>query len=682
MKVKSIRIEEKTKIIGGSMPDIDSDFASDRRDDVKRYMEERYGINYVTSIGTFGTFKIRSGITDLCREYNVDLKLTKYLTAIIDESSSFTELFKEANKLSVNKQNFVKTFIQDNFQVIEDYILLRDQVKNSSVHAAGVIIVPKKYNGQPMTIYDWMPVKKIDNVLVTEWEGPMLETTGYLKEDILGTKQLQKLHKIIEAIKINNNIVIDFNDIPLDDENVFDLFKGGNNEDVFQLGAIGLKAYCRELKPENIEDIIATISLYRPGPMETGIHKNYIKIKNGLKNIEYDYMMEDITKDTYGLVIYQEQVMKVMQVLGGFNLVEADDIRKAMGKKDRQKMENYKDRFLRNALEKGCDKYEAITIWNKLEAFATYSFNRSHAAAYAHTGYFCQWLKYNFPLEFWSVALNFSSQDEIARRIAEMHKISTVKVLPPDINQSTDVFESDIQNNVIFWSIGSIKYIGDKALEAIITERTVRGKFYSFDDFYSRIEKRLVNKRCTINLILSGCFDKIEKIENPASRINLLKRFTDGVLPEDFKDTSVNWKDYFWILKQKELTGFGYLEFDKIYKNNISIKLKNPKVSYIDGSSFQDENSVGDKKSVVGTLSEITERKMRNKPGSFAEIILNCNDENIICLLWSELWTEYKEIINNSKDKIICITGKIVYDDRYKNANVLQSTDNTEIEIL
>lgn len=925
-----------------SMPDIDNDLPSDRRDDVKRYMETRYGLDHVTSIGTYGTFKAKSGITDLAREANLDIKLVRYITSILgDSSTSFTELFKSATQINV-----VKSFLQEEWKTIENYALIKDQVKNSSIHAAGVIIVPKNYNGRSMTIYDWLPVKKIDGVLVTEWEGPQLEKAGYLKTDILGVKQLQKLAEIIKLINKNHNTKIQFKDIPLDDDGVYALFQEGYNEDVFQLGAIGLKGYCKELKPQGIEDLIATLALYRPGPMESGAHKDYIKIKNGLKEPEYDYMLEEVTKVTHSKFVYQEQIMQAVQVLGGFSLAAAEEVRSAMGKKIVDKMEMYKIQFIEGAIKKGCDQYEAVKIWNKLEVFAGYAFNRcisgdeffyrassnkngrssfkptikemfliknnlqyaketkhlalrkkyrvfgyghsfslneknkliknnikdiryagvkpiyrvtvesgktidvtmnhkfptsdgektlaeidiindllyinqgfiqkdtsyyfgresdnypvkgtrgfqtkdteytkwkklkeqnrltlrcgicnsessrlemhhkdgnhgnnessnvinlcvschkkeeyklgrnkmgeagletslekiisilylkdddvydvemstpyhtfttksgivtsnSHSASYAHVGYYCQWLKHHFPLEFWSIALNFSSSDEISRRIAEMHKVSEVKVLPPDINQSTSVFEANVNEKNIYWSISSIKFIGETALNAIISERDKNGKFFSFEDFFCRVEKRAVNKRCIINLILSGCFDKVEKIEKPSDRMKLLSKFLNGVIPEEFADSTINWKDYFWILKQKELTGFGYLEFDKIYKASIAAHFKDSRLKYIDGMNFQEESAIGNSRCVVGTVYDITERK--SKKGPFAEVILNCNDENVCCVIWAEIWPIHKEKIMQSKNKIMGITGKILYDDRYKKANVLQTIEQSQIYVL
>lgn len=663
--------------IGKSLPDIDTDFDSERRDDVKRYMESRYGIDYVTSIGTYGTLKIKSGLSDLCREFNFDLKQTKYLTSILDEKATLTEFFKfAASNLAIKK------FVQEYPHIIESYPLIMDQVKTESVHAAGVIIVPKEYNNRKMTIYDWMPVKKLDGVLVTEWEGPVLEDAGYLKEDILGTKQLTKISKILELIKNNKQEEIDLARIPLDDVNVFELFRGGNNEDVFQFGTSGFKAYCKELQPSVIDDLIASQALYRPGPMDSGIHKSYIKVKNGERLIEYDYMTEEITKDTYGFVIYQEQIMKAMQILGGFDPVEADNVRKALGKKDRPKLEGYKPLFLKGAEERGCDKFVAITIWNKYEAFAEYGFNKSHAAAYTITGYQCQWLKFHYPLEFWSVALNFADQKEISKRIAEMHKVSSVKVLPPDINQSTNTFQPDVDNNVIFWSIGSIKQIGEKTLDSIIKQRNENGKFFNFDDFINRVEKKNVNKRHIINLILSGCFDKIEKINSPSARFTLLKRYICDILsedlPEDIADSDNNWKDHVWILKQKELTGFGYLEFERIYNSYIQPKIRR-KVSLIDPTIFhENEGVLGADKCVIGVLTEVI--ICPSKKGPYARLIINCNDENIGCVVWNEVYEIYKNTLANGKNKIIAITGDVKC---YNNINQLQSnTQTTQIEVL
>lgn len=853
--------------IGKGLPDIDSDFPSNRRDDIKRYMEQRYGEDYVTSIGTYGTFKIKSVIKDFSRVYGIDVSSANFVNSMLDDNISYVDLFKECCN------NFkVKDFVSKNYKVIESFLLVANQVKNSSVHAAGVIIVPKTYNGEPMKVYDWMPVKKIDGVLVSEWDGVELDSCGFLKEDILGLTTLDKLYSIFELVNKNHGVKLNFNSIDLEDERVYALFKLGYTKDVFQFGTDGLSRYCKDMQPDIVDELIDAVSLYRPGVMESGSHYDYIKIKFKKKKPAYDYMLEDVTKDTKGIFIYQEQVMKAMQVLGGFSLTEADAIRKAMGKKDPMKMEQYKTKFIEGAIEKKCDKYEAIQIWNKLETFAGYGFNKcisgdesfykvginltaksafhptikemfniknnksyaeligklplndrynkkgygsgfslsdknrlirnkivdirhegkkdifrvtlisgkfidatmnhkfptkngelilaeiklgdylmindgyekndffrfgvspnhnyptkgllveweeiifidylktddvydvemeapyhtfvtknnvvtcnSHATAYTYLGYFAQWLKVHYPLEFWTVALNFAKQEDIRGFISEMHKISEVKVLPPDINNSTDKFEANSESKTIYWSIGSVSFVGDKVLGAIISERTAKGRFFDFSDFLSRINRSIVNKRCITNLIIAGCFDKIESIESPSDRSNLLKKFIvdicNDVMPEEFKNTSLSWKNYFWTIKQKELTGFGDIEFDKIYSGSLKSRIKNKKASFIDSISFQDDESIGQNKAIVGILAVVTQRNSKNGP--FAQLIVNCNDDEVTCLIWNEVWEAEKEKLFDNVGKIICVTGDVKFDAKFHGKNVLHSNSLlTQIEVL
>ncbi len=661
------------------LPDIDTDISSDRRDEVKRYIEERYGVDNVVSIGTYGNFKMRAAVKDLSRVFGCDFAKTNYISSIINPECSYEELFSDAQNIAP-----LKHFIQDNVEIFSNIPLISLQPKTESIHAAGVVITPKIYKGENMTVFDWMPVKMMDGVLISEWEGESIEKVGFLKEDILGIKQLQKFSEILSLIESNHKVKIVLEDIDLTDRDVYNLFQEGFNEDVFQFGALGLKSYCRELKPENINDLIATVALYRPGPIENGIHKNYIKIKHGLKDIEYDHpLLEEVTKETYGLLVYQEEIMQVCVELAGFTLEESDAIRSAMGKKNMEKMESYRLQFIKGCIERSVDEFTAVKIWNKLESFAKYAFNKSHACAYAITGYCSQWLKFNFPLEFWTVALNYSDATEISRRIAELHKISSIKVLPPDINKSTNVFEHSVEDNEIYWSIGSIKFIGEKALENIITERDSNGKFFSFTDFYKRINKRSVNKRCVINLILAGCFDKIEKIESPVKRYELLNNYVSKILGEKLEDDLYKsdniWKEYLWILKQKELTGYGYLDFKHIYNSYFLKDVSNSKNGFIESMFLQEEESRGFNKCIVGVLTEVIQKN--SKRGPFGQIVVNCNDENITCLVWSEIWPDYKDLILQSVNKIICITGEIKLD-TFRNSNVLQTDLKTQISVL
>jgi DNA polymerase-3 subunit alpha len=256
----------------------------------------------------------------------------------------------------------------------------------------------------------------------------IIDKAGFLKCDILGVKQLDKVAAIAKLVKENHNETITFEDIELDDPSVFELFKEGLNEDTFQFGTAGLKAFCREMKPDNINDLIAAVALYRPGTMENGLHKKYVNIKNGKEKPEYDEGTYEATKETFGIAVYQEQVMQITVDVAGFDLVQADDVRKAMGKKDRKLLDEQKMKFIQGGRSKGYKEDYLSYLWSKLETFAGYGFNKSHAAAYAITGYYTQWLKVHYPLEFWTVSLHYAKEEEIIDRISEINKVSKIQV--------------------------------------------------------------------------------------------------------------------------------------------------------------------------------------------------------------------------------------------------------------
>lgn len=654
---------------GKSLPDIDSDFPTSRRDDVKRYIEQRYGANNVCSIGTYGTFKIKAALKDLCRMKGIPPQTVNYFSVMLsDREDEFHSLFYDAVQSTA-----LKDFISQNVDVVSDIPLILNQPKNASMHAAGVVITPT-YGGDE-TIYTWMPVKKVDGVLVSEWEGPELEAAGYLKEDILGIKQLDKFTDILKYVWQNYNQRIDFEDIDYNDQEVYKLFQKGYNQDLFHFGSVGLTSYSQEVKPESIEELIAMIALYRPGAMEFRAHEDYVKIKFGKKEPQYDFGLKEITESTYGLYIYQEQVMKACQVLGGVSLVEADDIRKAMGKKDLEKLKSFKAKFIRNAISKGCKELEANKIWNKLEAFAEYGFNRSHAAAYAMTGYFCQYLKCYYPMEFWTVSLQYADEDEIPQRIAEIRKLQHITILPPDINNSQKQFTSDFETNTIYWSLSKIKFAGEGSIDTIIKERESNGKFFSIEEFYSRVPKRTVNKRVVVNLILSGCFDQLYNIEVIEQRRDLLKQFYELIgedLPSEY-DTNL---EFFWFLQQKQISGSGYFDYSKLISNSEIPKID---IRYLTPDRVLLPDNVDCEGVVIGMLVDVIQKN--SKKGLFAQLILDHNNEVIEITLWSEKWEEYKEILEKSKEKIIIVSGKVV-SDRYKKHNIIHSTNDTIVEII
>lgn len=682
------RFLNKSRIKKG-MPDIDIDFSSSKRDEVKRYIERKYGYDSVACVGTYTTMKIKAALQDLARERGIDNKRVSYITSTfgMDESDmSWEELFKLTTSVPV-----LKDFIQNNYSLIEDIQLCLRQPKSASVHASAMIIVPKKKGKEDMTVFDWLPCKKVkmkDNeqeVIVTEWEGTYVEKIGFLKEDILSTIQLDKIACIFKMIKENRNEVIKMADIPLDDADVYELFKKGLSQDVFHFGSAGLIGYAQELKPENIEELIAMIALFRPGVMETGAHKQYVAIKFGKKKPEYDWGMKPILENTYGIMVYQEQAIKAVQVIGGLSEVDADNVRRAIGKKIQEEMDKWKTIFIEGAIKNGCPQKEANKIWDKIELFATYAFNKSHAAAYSITGYICNWLKFHYPIEFWTTALQFAKEDEIPAYANEINKLGAmIRLMPVEINKSGYSFYADYKTNNIYWSLIKVKQCGPEATNAIIEEREKNGDFYSLEEFCTRVPKAKVKKNIIENLILSGAFDEVELIENKSERFKLIRWLYNknkDEIGEDYpKDKII--KEYFWVLKQKELAGLGYINFQDIVKSS---SLSKQVHRYIDSSDFYNtETSEKDIKIVCGILKNIIERQPKDtSKDKFAQLELDCNDSIIYVTCWSDTYKQFRRELREAEEmsKIIIIAGNIKFDS-YKKHNVLYTFNNSTIEII
>jgi len=588
--------------------------------------------------------------------------------------------------INISMEEFSQIF----HRVIEDIPLCLNQPKNSSIHAAGVVIVPKEFG----TVYQQLPVKSMGGgFLVSEWEGEYIDTAGFLKCDILGIKQLDKFAAIDKLIQRDFGYGTSFEDIQLDEEEVFNFFRDGFNDDVFQFGASGLKAYCKELKPDTIEDLIATVALYRPGPIESGAHKRYAKIKNGLEVAEYDEGTEHITKVTHGQIIYQEQIMQVFRDVGGFTLVEADELRKVISKtgmeisKKKEILAKYIDRFVQGGVERGVSKKGCETLWEKIEKFATYSFNRSHAACYAITGYYSQWYKVQYPLQFWTVSLEYADDKDRASRIVEIQKTSQIQIAGIDINGSDLTFTCNPEQNKIFWALNSVKWVGEKVVESILEEREKGGQFYSFTEFIQRTNSyRAINKRAITHLILTGAFDSIYQGNETSfpveRRYEILKEYYDLLkleIPEDYKACET-WREHEWIIKQKELAGFGWIDYKKVIKRSdlvskITIFKENTEILHTDLSEFTTQQ----KALVSGLLVKVTERNSRR--GKFCQLDIVDNTDIIYVTVWNESYEPLREELKKAEGKIVLLTGNITYDN-YKNQNVIHSDNKTKIEIV
>ena len=665
-----------------SMPDIDVDFPTEFRDTVKEYIKDRYGYAYTCSIGTYTRMKLKTCIKDFGKAKGLSFDYTNKLTKDIDDQIEYTwgDLIEYASK-----SKLLFKFVQENPELVHmtKYALL--QPKAESIHPSAVVIVPKNAvdDGREIDLWEWLPVKKIDGVLVSEWEGKYIDKSGFLKEDILGLNQLDKFSNILQLIEKNCKKIINVNNIPLDDDEVFRYFKRGWNEDVFQFGTTGLMNYCRQVKPSSMADLIAMTALFRPGPMDINAHQDFADIKSGKKKTSYDFGMENITKETYGLYVYQEQIMKAA-VVGGLSPIESDVMRTAIKKKKLDVLNSFGDKFKRGyakLLEKnGIDDPNdyAEKVWEKLLAFSGYGFNKSHAAAYTIMSYWSQWFKVNYPLEFWTTALQFSKESEVPYRLAELKKTGAeIEVRPPDVNFSDENFTCDAKEQRIFFSLTKIKGVGDIAVKNIVETRHAGGRFFSLEEFLSRVPSK-VNKTVVKCLIIAGAFDLVENIRNPRDRRELLERYLEtkgDELPEEYNTDDAR-TNAFWILEQKRLTGFGEVDYESMIRD--SIPSKRVAKLYINDTDFlsaKDDTEVA----IAGKLIYYKEKEI--KSGTMCTLQIDCNNTIIPILLWPDAYESLPEPVDQLKGMTVVICGR-VKKDKFKNEKKLYSDAKTRLYIL
>ena len=674
MKVKSVKIKE----FYSDLPDVDIDFEPQSRELVKDYIVRKYGAAWSCSVSTFTRVKLKTAIKDFGKIKGLSFDFTNKVTKDIDDQIEYTwgDLIEFASRSKT-----IYKFVQENPEIVHlaKYALMIP--KAESIHPSAYIIVPKKNaDGGDTNIYNLMPIKQIDGLLVCEWEGKYTEGALFLKEDILGLSQLTKIHNIINLVKQHYNIDIDVTKIPFDDKEVFKFFKRGWCEDVFQFGTTGLMGYCRQVKPSQLSDLIAMTALFRPGPMESNAHQDFADIKNGKKKPKYDYGIKDITEETYSLLVYQEQMMAIIHQLGGLSLIDAENARKYIKKKKHKELAELGDRFIAGAIMNGCPEKEARKIWDKMNKFSSYSFNKSHAAAYSYISYWSMWLKVNYPLEFWTVSLSESKETEIPYRLAEMKKAGVeVEIRPPDVNYSTDYFTCDVKEQRIFFSLNKIKGVGDVAVKALVDERNKNGEFFDFEEFLSRVPSK-VNKTNAKAMIIGGAFDLLCDIKEPRDRKKLLEKYLieikkEASLPEpyDSKDSLTN---AFWIQEQKRLTGFGEIDYETYIRDLIPnkrfVRL------YVDENEFQ---RVAENKEVVLAGKFLFYKESNTKRGIMGTLQLDCNNTIINCTLWPDSYEMYREDIEDYKGRIIAISG-IVKKDSFRNERRLFSNQATRIYVL
>ncbi len=485
-----------------SQPDIDIDFDDARRDEVFEYVRQKYGRDHFAQIITFGTMAARGSIRDAGRALGMSYDLCDRVAKLVpinlqstDKAGYLKRCIEEVDEL---KQLYRTN--ADVKRIIDAAIPLEGVARHSSTHACAVVITPK-----PLSEYVPLQRGTKENDIITQYEMHAIESLGLLKMDFLGLANLTIIQNALSLIEHNHGVKIDIDAIPLDDKKAFQVFKKAQTTGVFQLESSGMKRYLKELKPTEIEDIIAMGALYRPGPME--LIPEYIARKHGKKAVEYLHpKLEPILKNTYGIMVYQEQLIQAVQALAGFSLAEADVLRKAVGKKIKKLLDEQEDKFKKGAETVGTPKAIADKFWALVEPFNRYAFNRSHAACYAMLSYQTAYLKGNYPLEFMAALMNSDSGDieRIAFLIAECQTMD-IEVLAPEINESIATF-APVGGKIRF-GLSAIKNVGENVVKAIIEERKTNGTFKGIEDFITRVHSKDLNKKSLESLIKAGAMD-------------------------------------------------------------------------------------------------------------------------------------------------------------------------------
>lgn len=681
--MKILKIEKVEIARQDSMPDVDADFPVAFRDTVKEYMSKRYGVNHVCSVGTYTRMKLKTCLKDFGKVMGVPFAVMNKLTKDIDDQIEYTwgDLF---NYAATSRELF--RFVQDHPELVHMTKYALTQCKTSSIHPSAVIVVPQEdEDGNPIDLFGWMPMKKMGDVLVSEWEGKYIDKSGFLKEDILGLNQLDKFSSIIKLIAKNRREQIDVNTIPFNDEEVYRYFQRGWCEDVFQFGAMGLMNYCREAKPHSLDDLIAMTALFRPGPMDVKAHETFVDIKNGRKKPKFDPGMEDITRDTYSLYTYQEQIMKAM-VVGGLTPIESDECRTYIKKKNHIALAQFKEKFVNgysNLIKsKGVAEKRAIEqaseVWEKMLAFASYGFNKSHAVAYTMMSYWSQWFKVNYPLEFWTTSLQYASKEaDIPYRLVEMKKTGVdIEVRPPDINFSGETFTCDPKTNRIFFSLGKVKGVGERALTLLKAMKDEHGEVFSFEDFITSAPKG-INRTVVLRLIMAGAFDLVEDIRNPRQRLDIVKQYLERrgePLSDEFTSPDAH-TNAWWVFKQRELTGYGEVDYERMM-NEYGLGKRMVRL-YVTAAEFERKHE-GDEVCIVGRVNNVFERQTKGGD-SYGVLQVEVNDLIIQITLWPDFWLHQPENEATLLNRIVAVSGRVNY---FAGKKTVQSSQSTRLEIL
>ena len=671
-----------------SMPDFDVDFCMDRRDEVIDHVAELYGRQAVSQIITFGTMAAKAVVRDVGRVLGHPYGFVDRISKLIPPDPGMT-----LEKAFAAEPQLPEVYEQD--EEVKDLIdmarILEGVTRNAGKHAGGVVIAPT-------TITDFSPLYCDDEGKnpVTQFDKNDVETAGLVKFDFLGLRTLTIIQWAIDMIKEGKNIVVDIAAIPLEDKRSFKTLQNAETTAVFQLESRGMKELIKRLKPDCFEDIIALVALFRPGPLQSGMVDNFIDRKHGREEISYpdaEYQHEclkEILEPTYGIILYQEQVMQIAQEMAGYSLGGADLLRRAMGKKKPEEMAKQRGAFAEGSKNNNIDPDLAMKIFDLVEKFAGYGFNKSHSAAYALVSYQTLWLKVHYPAEFMAAVMSadMDNTDKIVTLVDECDRMG-LEILPPDLNAGKYKFTVDSEGRIVY-GIGAIKGVGEGPIEAIIEARETQGAFKDLFDFCAKIDVKRVNKRVLEKLVLSGAMDNLgphraalmatlpeaiaaagqhAKAESfgQSDMFGLLTTEPEDVL-QAFADVP-QWPEKVWLEGEKDTLG--------LYLTGHPINQYADEIRYYTEGRLVDLKPTGKDQmaSAVGLVLGV--RVMTNKRGRrWAIVTLDDKSARIDVRFFPDMYEQFESVLET--DKILLIKGQVSFDD-FSGGNTITARDVMDI---
>lgn len=668
-----------------SLPDIDIDFCFEKRDEVIRYVTEKYGADKVTQIITFGQMKAKACIRDVGRALDMPYGDVDRIAKLVPNTLNITieDALKQEARLREMYEKDPKVA-----ELIDTAIALEGLPRHASTHAAGVVI-----SNKPLDEYLPLYKQQKEDSITTQFTMKDVEKIGLVKFDFLGLKTLTVIDKTVKFIKENRGVDLDIEDLPLDDPETYALVAGGDSNGVFQLESSGMKDLLRKLKPTTFEDMVAAVALYRPGPLQSGMVDDFINRKHKKTAIVYEVpQLKGILENTYGVMVYQEQVMEIAKVLAAYTPGDADVLRKAMGKKDENLLQEQRHKFLEGCKHNRIDPKKAEKIFDLMAKFAGYGFNKSHSAAYALVSFQTAYLKAHYNVEFMAALLgsDMGNTDQVVKYINDCRD-NGIAVDPPDVNESSMEFR--VSGNRIRFALAAVKNVGEAAIQELLRVREEEGRFTSLFDFLSRIDSRRVNKKVVESLIKCGAFDftKVERAQlmaeldptmeaaqavqrdREAGQSSLFDAFGSAPGQKATAAPAINapkapeWSDKELLAYEKETLGF-YLSSHPLAGHKRELDLYAVHIDSLAERNNEDEVTVG---GIITALKEIVTKK----GDRMAFVTVEDLTGSVEAVVFADLYRKVREIV--SGDHALLLTGRL---DKEEEAVKLIASDIIPIE--